>query len=111
VRLASIRATAVGNESHPWYEASQIGDLDSVGVLFVDGPIGSLSPQARYPAVPLFRERLSPGATVLLDDADRPDEKAIAERWLAEWPELTLVRPPHEKGTAILRVPEGAPGC
>jgi hypothetical protein len=105
VRHAPIRETKVGSDTHPWYDTDEIDDLYDVGVLLVDGPIGSLAPQSRYPAAPLFRERLSPGAAILLDDADRPEETAIAERWCAEWPELTQSRLPHEKGTILLRVP------
>jgi predicted O-methyltransferase YrrM len=105
VRHALIRETKVGAQTHPWYDTDKIVDLYDVGVLLVDGPIGSLAPESRYPAVPLFRERLAPGAAILLDDANRPEEKAIAERWAAEWPELREVRLPHEKGTLLLSAP------
>ena len=103
VRTAELAPTAVGDEVLPWYDLSSISDLEGIGVVFVDGPPGVGGPQARYPALPLLRSRLAPGAVFLLDDADRPDERAIIERWetqsgsVATWLRL-------EKGAATVRV-------
>ena len=55
-----------------------------IDLLVVDGPPGLLRPQARYPALPVLRERLSPGASILLDDTHRADEREIVRRWLDE---------------------------
>ena len=76
-------------------------------MLLVDGPVGALGPQARYPALPLLRERLLPGAVVLLDDADRPEEQEVLARWQADWPELSSAMLRLEKGAARLVVPPG----
>lgn len=53
-----------------------------VDVLIVDGPPGLTGDWARYPAYPLLREKLRPGAIVLIDDAQRTDERSIVEAWL-----------------------------
>lgn len=105
VRHAPIKDVMVEGESRPWYDPAALDGLENVGVLFVDGPIGSLADQARYPALPLFRTRLSPGAVVLLDDGFRDEESKIAESWVENWPELVVERPAHEKGTIVLHVP------
>jgi predicted O-methyltransferase YrrM len=105
VRHAAILDVKAGGSTQPWYNPDRIADLYAVDVLFVDGPTGSLAPQSRYPALPVFRDRLSPGAVILLDDAGRDDEKAITERWRDEFPELEVHILPHEKGTALFRVP------
>lgn len=68
----------------PWYDLAGLPDTGPVHVLFVDGPIGTIADQARYPAFPLLADRLAPGALVVLDDTNRPDEKAIVARWLTE---------------------------
>jgi hypothetical protein len=47
---------------------------------------------ARYPALPALRDKLRPGATVMLDDCHRRDEKETLRKWLAEVPGLSLVR-------------------
>ena len=53
--------------------------------------------------VKLLWDRLSQDAVIVLDDADRDDERATVEEWLALYPELTVERLRHEKGAVILR--------
>lgn len=52
---------------------------------FVDGPPGSTGPLARYPAVPMVLRHLPQvEGVLLLDDYLRPDERAVAKRWMQE---------------------------
>jgi predicted O-methyltransferase YrrM len=82
---APLVDTAVpGRENQPWYDISVLPDLPPVDLLFVDGPVGSIAHQVRYPAYPLLADRLAPGATVVLDDTGRPAEAAIAKAWKQE---------------------------
>jgi predicted O-methyltransferase YrrM len=68
-----------------WYGDQYVPELtDVIDVLLVDGPPGPSGPRARYPAVPLLKPYLSPRCSILLDDGDRPDERAIAEAWAQE---------------------------
>jgi predicted O-methyltransferase YrrM len=68
-----------------WYAPVYESALrEPVDLLLVDGPPGAGGPRARYPAVPLLAPHLAPGCVVLLDDGDRPDERAIAETWARE---------------------------
>jgi len=70
-----------------WYNDRGLPGLKSqIGLLFVDGPPGDTAPLARYPALPRLHEHLAPGATIILDDAHRPDEREILDRWLREFP-------------------------
>jgi predicted O-methyltransferase YrrM len=103
VRHAPLVPHAVGDATFRWYDLAAVPLADRVDLLFVDGPPGGVQPLARYPAVPLLRNRLGPGAVVLLDDAGRADERAVAERWAAELPELALELVPCAKGAAVLR--------
>jgi hypothetical protein len=105
VRHAPIEPVTLGDKQQPWYTLSAVGDLDKIDLLFVDGPIGSMDPEARYPAVPLLRDRLTPGTAIILDDADRPEEKNVVTHWCADWPELSCEMLRLEKGAARLRVP------
>ncbi|HSC64234.1 MAG TPA: class I SAM-dependent methyltransferase [Caldimonas sp.] len=101
---AGLQETRLAGEAWQWYgpevEETLVGQR--AGLVFIDGPPGSLQPLARYPA----RRRLAPflgdEAVIVLDDVARPDEWAITERWLRDDPRLTLQRIAHEKGTAIL---------
>lgn len=105
VRFAPIEPVVIDGETYPWYATSAVADLDGVGLLFVDGPIGSSHAQARYPALALLRPRLTPGALVLLDDAAREGEQAVIKHWREEFPELGYRVPPTEKGIAVFEVP------
>jgi predicted O-methyltransferase YrrM len=82
---APLVATAVpGRDNQPWYDMSVLPDLPPVDLLFVDGPVGSIADQVRYPAYPLLADRLAPRATVVLDDTVRPAEAAIVKAWKQE---------------------------
>lgn len=89
VRHAPLQPTAVGGSEMLWYTAP-MDDLGDIGVILVDGPPSTTGDDARYPAVPLLRERLVPDATIILDDITRPDERAILNRWLDEDETLEL---------------------
>jgi predicted O-methyltransferase YrrM len=77
--LTHVTVEGVGRQ--PWYDLSGLGDVSDVDLLFVDGPPRLTARLARYPAVPLLLSRLSPGALVVLDDANRQAERTIAEMW------------------------------
>ncbi|PWV58040.1 class I SAM-dependent methyltransferase [Nocardiopsis sp. L17-MgMaSL7] len=88
-------------ESQPlWYDLSRLTDLDRVGLLFVDGPPQATGVQARYPAVPALLPHCTDDAVVVLDDADRPDERALGDRWVAEFG-LRRTEEPSEKGAHV----------
>lgn len=89
VRLAPLTPTLVGNTTMPWYSAP-LHDLQDIGVLLVDGPPAATGAGARYPALPLLRHGLAPGAAIILDDIVRDDERAVVSRWLEEDPTLAI---------------------
>lgn len=84
-----------------WYDASALADLDGIGVLFVDGPPQATGRHARHPAVPTLFPRCTEDAVIILDDAERIDEQALGDRWLAEFPELQRTQEPAEKGAHV----------
>ncbi|MEM7166398.1 MAG: hypothetical protein AAF581_13100 [Planctomycetota bacterium] len=53
------------------------------GLVICDGPPGATK-GGRYGLVPVLRTHLAPGCIVLLDDANRVEEQAIAKRWSDE---------------------------
>ena len=84
-----------------WYRRETFRPPAPIDLLIVDGPPHATSKMARYPAVPAFIDALAPGALVLLDDADRSDERAIARLWLEGHKSLTGIDMPDcEKGCA-----------
>ena len=88
----------------PWYSEDAIPqDLAPIEVLIVDGPPAATSPLARYPALPRLIPRMASIARVLLDDADRDDEREIVKRWEKEFPEWHKVESDRcEKGLVVL---------
>jgi Methyltransferase domain len=68
----------------PWYAERAVAELpEAIELLLVDGPpgYGDGMERSRYPALPALEPRLEPGAMVILDDATRPGEREILERW------------------------------
>jgi predicted O-methyltransferase YrrM len=90
---ATLEPHELSLDGAPWYSADAIATLPSAAdLLLVDGPPGygegmSLS---RYPALPALADRLTPGAVVILDDADREGEQQIVARWLLALPEWSF---------------------
>ncbi|MDB5683032.1 MAG: class SAM-dependent methyltransferase [Sphingomonas bacterium] len=68
-----------------WYAHGPLPD--AIDLLIVDGPPWFIHPQVRGAAASLF-DRITPGGTVILDDAARPGERLVARRWRREWPDF-----------------------
>lgn len=86
-----------------WYGTGGLTEVKDIDLLVVDGPPQDTNDLARYPAFPVLREKLAPGAQVILDDANRDAEVRILARWLAEFPGLGRVQAPKcEKGCVIV---------
>jgi predicted O-methyltransferase YrrM len=99
VRIAPLRPYANGSE---WYDLDAIKDLKKIDLLIVDGPPGSKNPEARYPALQQFKDKLSPSAIVVIDDVNREGERKLAEDFAKALPNHELTILDHEKGTAII---------
>lgn len=88
VRDAPLTHSGLDDHVTPWYDARTFQDLEGIDLLVVDGPPKSAGGAARYPALPMLLSRLAPGALIVIDDAARPDETAMIERWLDDVPGL-----------------------
>jgi len=94
-----------------WYDAAALTEGlrialrgDPIDLLLVDGPPAYAAGHglARYPALPVLYDRLAPGATVVLDDAERPGEQAVLRRWEHETG-LDFDRRAEQAGVAVAR--------
>jgi hypothetical protein len=107
-------------ETYSYYSRPESIDLSGLDtalgrrprvLILVDGPPAATGPCARYPALEFCSPRLVGAAvTLLLDDYNRAEEKAVAQKWREhleatgiahEWQELSL-----EKGALVLRIPK-----
>lgn len=103
LRHAPLRQQKAGEDNYEWYDMEKLQDVDNIDLLIVDGPPGKTQKHARYPAVPLLYDKLSKGATIILDDYSRQEEKEITKMWLEKYPQLSFREMRSEKGMAILK--------
>lgn len=103
---APVVERAVEGRNLPWYsgEAVEAALPAHIDLLIVDGPPDLFGPEARWPAVPLLRDRLKPGATILMDDGDRPAERRAAFEWRRRL-NARIRYLPGGKGGWLLRLP------
>jgi predicted O-methyltransferase YrrM len=98
----------LGEEHFRWYRLpDEVTALGQIDFLVIDGPPQSLDPEGtpRYPALAVLGERLGPGSTVFVDDANRAGEQRMLARWTTEDPTWSSEIVPTLRGTALLRRP------
>lgn len=106
VRYAPLKPVLLGDTTYPWYDTAALDNLPgTIDLLVVDGPPSGTGPMARYPALPLLYERLSPGAFILVDDFLRDDEYAMVNRWVEDYKLIVVQTYANEKGAAVLQKP------
>ena len=64
-----------------WYAQALLDGIDSIDLIWVDGPPATTCKYSRYPALPALADRLSTNAEIWMDDTVRQEEKDICERW------------------------------
>ena len=91
------------DSSSPWYSVEAAPKaIGSIDLLIVDGPPSTVAPLARYPALPVLASRLSRHAAVIVDDANRQDEREMLRMWAYEFPDFSQYDADCEKGCVIL---------
>lgn len=90
---APLKPYVINGKTWHWYDLDCVPNDLVIDLLLVDGPPQHAQPDAmvRYPTLALLGSRLSPHATIIMDDTGREDERRIAEAWMREYP-LTLIR-------------------
>ena len=81
VRHAPLTELTADDRTYQWYDVDRLTDLRGIDLLVIDGPPAATGPDARYPALQVLEAKLAPTATVVLDDANRPDEQDAVRRW------------------------------
>jgi predicted O-methyltransferase YrrM len=103
VRDAPLESFSLDGQTYSWYARRAWEDLKGIDLLFVDGPPATTGHQARFPALPLLSESLSPAATAVLDDLIVPDMQKVLGLWLDAYPDFDSEILPLEKQAAVLR--------
>ena len=90
-----------------WYDPAVLERMPKqIDLLIVDGPPNWDGGQNRSLAWPLLRDRLSPGAFVLVDDTQRRAERDMVDSWVGEGG-LTQI---HDGGTFTVLAVDGDAG-
>ncbi|WP_420427861.1 class I SAM-dependent methyltransferase [Algiphilus sp.] len=98
---APLQPVELSQGSYRWYALPKNFECPPIDLLIVDGPPSATCPMSRYPALPLLAPFLSQDCIILVDDADRPDEKKMVAQWLKEFGGVQR-RIPLEKGAIII---------
>lgn len=80
VKLCTAPLRSYG--AYVWYDPPLSQMPSHFALVVCDGPPAD-TPGGRYGMVPVMRDHLAPGCVILLDDAVREQERAIARRWQA----------------------------
>ena len=89
---------------HIWYSTDKISSFVNIDMLVIDGPPWNTCKFARYPSIPMLKDRFSQNCSIFLDDAARSDEQWMVKKWLAECSELTSEYMPLEKGAVKIKM-------
>jgi predicted O-methyltransferase YrrM len=101
---APLETVTVRDEVHRWYDVRSLEAVDAqVDLLVVDGPPRRIQRLARYPALPLLIDRLADNAVILVDDANRADERETVRRWQTEFPGFRVTRIVSGEGTVVMQ--------
>lgn len=101
---APLSERLISDKKWLWYATDGLPAELVIDLLIIDGPPMDTQALARYPAGPLLFPHLSVGARVFLDDADRPDERTIVQRWVAEFAGVKETRIEAEKGCVVIEI-------
>lgn len=101
VLYAPLKEYTIDKQSWKWYDISVLEDVDKIDMLVIDGPPENIQSMARYPALPLLKDKLSENAIIILDDTNRKDEQKIIKQWSAAFG-MKAKFLFTEKGTCVL---------
>ncbi len=104
-----LRDYIIDGESWKWYDFKELTFTENIDLLIIDGPPRTTQNLARYPAIPLLHKYFSENVIVLLDDANRYDEKIIVDKWISFLTKEGYVinteyYPNYEKGMVLLNI-------
>ncbi|MCR9089819.1 class I SAM-dependent methyltransferase [Algiphilus sp.] len=98
---APLQPLDLSGEQYRWYALPEDFQCPPIDFLIIDGPPSASCPMSRYPALPVLAPYLAAHCVVVIDDADRPDEKAMVARWAEQFGGKQR-RLPLEKGAVVM---------
>ncbi len=84
VHHTPLKNTTIGDRTYHWYSIDSIKFPETIDCIVVDGPVSGEHPYCRYPALPLFFDKMPDGSSLIMDDAFRKNEREVASMWEKE---------------------------
>lgn len=103
VRVVRVLDQVLHGQRRPWYDVDALMDLREIDIVFVDGPGVAGSDDVRFPSMPVFWDRLRVGGLLVMDDAAREGERAMARRWQAQFDDADFEFKALRKGALFVR--------
>lgn len=101
LRFGELEESTWQNTTQRWYPRHLFSDLQNVDLLVVDGPPQAKNQNHRWPAMWELESKMNMSSVIILDDAFREEESALANAW-SQLGNYILEIKPFEKGAAIL---------
>jgi len=98
----TLEVAAFDIHNWQWYDVGRLRLEQSIDLLIIDGPPSTIQPFARFPALPILWNWLRTGARIILDDGDRPDERAAVAACCGQFAKLSSDFLDLEKGAFVL---------
>jgi hypothetical protein len=107
-----LRPYDFAGRAFQWYPMDKLPD-EAIDLLIVDGPPASVGQSPRYPAGPLLFPRLSSQAAIFIDDASRPEELSVIEKWRKQFTHLSfdINAEDFQKGMCLAKVTHTKEPC
>ena len=107
VRVAPLVEVEAGGRRSRWYDLATLDGQARFDLIVVDGPPAwHGDDRARLPALYKLRSHLSDRGVLVLDDAARGGERAIAQQWQRDFPDLHFRMVQTGRGLFVASVQE-----
>ena len=109
VRTAPLIDVDAAGRRAKWYDLAALDKAARFDLVIVDGPPAwQGDSMARLPALYVLRQHLSNNGLLVLDDAARPGERAIAQQWQRDFPDLHFRMVQTGRGLFVAAVQKSA---
>ena len=103
LKLCSIETIHLHGKQRKWYATQFLDKIDTVQMIIVDGPPGSIQDKARYPALPVLYDKIDKHFICFVDDYNRTAEEQMVDDWMNMYPDISLEKINTETGAALIR--------
>lgn len=101
LRFGELEESSWQDNTQRWYPRHLFSDLQNLDLLVVDGPPQTKNQNHRWPAMWELESKMNSSSIIILDDAFREEESALANAW-SQLGNYFLEIKAFEKGAAVM---------